>query len=144
MVKDHSDNESKSATANTLATIFNGGGGRGEGGGGRGRLNYLHAHIHLRFMHAHQETKEWLPSLCSRGGIFNYQQGMFYMHHATYRIVHTTTFVTPIMEHWLEWEIAQWIHRERSIQRPIAPWADLFTTELRLTGKNVLGVFINK
>ena len=26
----------------------------------------------------------------------------FYMHHPTDRITHTTAFVTPVMEHWLE------------------------------------------
>ena len=29
------------------------------------------------------------------------QQGFFYMHHPTYRITHTTAFVTPVVEHWL-------------------------------------------
>ena len=28
----------------------------------------------------------------------------------TIRIVHTTAFVTPVVEHWLEQEIAQWVH----------------------------------
>ena len=32
------------------------------------------------------------------------------MHHPTDRIVHTTAFVTPVVEHWLEREIAQWVH----------------------------------
>ena len=32
------------------------------------------------------------------------------MHHPTYRITHTTAFVTPVTEHWLEREIAQWVH----------------------------------
>ena len=32
------------------------------------------------------------------------------MHHPTDRITHTTAFVTPVMEHWLEREIAQWVH----------------------------------
>ena len=36
------------------------------------------------------------------------------------------------LEHWLEWEIAQWVHHEGSIQRPIAPWANALTTELHL------------
>ena len=35
---------------------------------------------------------------------------VFYMHHPTDRITHTTTFVTPVVEHWLEREIAQWVH----------------------------------
>ena len=33
------------------------------------------------------------------------------MHHPTDRITHTTAFVTPVVEHWLEQEIAQWVHR---------------------------------
>ena len=31
------------------------------------------------------------------------------------RIPHTTAFVTPVVEHWLEREIAQWVHHEGSI-----------------------------
>ena len=31
------------------------------------------------------------------------------MHHPTDRITHTTAFVTPVVEHWLEREIAQWV-----------------------------------
>ena len=30
------------------------------------------------------------------------QQGFFYMHHPTDRIIHTTAFVKPVVEHWLE------------------------------------------
>ena len=32
------------------------------------------------------------------------------MHYPTDRIAHTTAFVTPVVEHWLEREIAQWVH----------------------------------
>ena len=32
----------------------------------------------------------------------NPQLGFFYMHHPTDRIAHTTAFVTPVVEHWLE------------------------------------------
>ena len=32
------------------------------------------------------------------------------MHHPTDRIAHTTAFVTPVVEHWLEREIVQWVH----------------------------------
>ena len=32
------------------------------------------------------------------------------MHHPTDRITHTTAFVIPVMEHWLEREIAQWVN----------------------------------
>ena len=47
------------------------------------------------------------------------QQGFLYMNHPTDRITHTTAFVTPVVEHWLEREIAQWVHHEGSIRRPI-------------------------
>ena len=43
------------------------------------------------------------------------------MHYPIDRIAHTTDFVTPVVEHWLEKEIAQWVHYEGSIRRPIAP-----------------------
>ena len=32
------------------------------------------------------------------------------LHHPTDRITHTTAFVTPVVEHWLEREIAQRVH----------------------------------
>ena len=48
------------------------------------------------------------------------------------RITHTTAFVTPVMGHWLEREIAQWFHHEGSILRPITPWANALTTKLHL------------
>ena len=32
------------------------------------------------------------------------------MHHLTDRIVHTKASVTPVVEHWLEREIAQLVH----------------------------------
>ena len=51
----------------------------------------------------------------------NSSKVFFYMHHPTDRITHTTAMVTPVVEHWLEREIAQWVHHEGSIQRPIAP-----------------------
>ena len=48
----------------------------------------------------------------------------FYMHHPTDGITHTMALVTPAVEHWLEQEIAQWAHHERSIRRHIARWVD--------------------
>ena len=38
-----------------------------------------------------------------------------------------------VVEHWLEREIAQWVHHGGSIRRPIAPWANALSTELHLT-----------
>ena len=37
------------------------------------------------------------------------------MHHPTDRIIHTTAFVTPVVEHWLEREIAQWFHPMKAL-----------------------------
>ena len=39
-----------------------------------------------------------------------------------YRMVHTTSFVTPAVNHWLK--LARWIHQKGSIRRPNASWAD--------------------
>ena len=50
------------------------------------------------------------------------------MHHSTYRIAHTTTFVTAVLALWLEWEITQWVHYEGLTSRPTAPWADTLPT----------------
>ena len=47
-------------------------------------------------------------------------------------IPQTGYHVTPVMEHWLERDIAQWVHHEGLIRRPIAPWANALTTELHL------------
>ena len=46
------------------------------------------------------------------------------------RIAHTTAFVTPVVEHWLEWEIAQWVHPMKDWSDD--PWAYALTTELHL------------
>ena len=34
--------------------------------------------------------------------LFPISRKFFYMHHPTDRITHTTAFVTPVVEHWLE------------------------------------------
>ena len=39
------------------------------------------------------------------------------MHHPTDRITHTTAFVTPVVEHWLEREIAQWVHPMKDLEK---------------------------
>ena len=41
------------------------------------------------------------------------------MNYPTDRIVHTTAFVTPVVEHWLKLEIALCVHHEGLIRRPI-------------------------
>ena len=52
------------------------------------------------------------------------------MHHPTDRIRLTTAFVTPVVEHWLNREIAQWVHplKDRSDnlshhERTLLPWS---------------------
>ena len=47
--------------------------------------------------------------------------GFFYMHNSTDRTPHTMAFVTPVVEHWLEQDITQWVHHEGSIRQPITP-----------------------
>ena len=54
------------------------------------------------------------------------------MHHPTDRIAHTTAFVIPVMEHRLGQDIAQWVHHEGTIRRPIAQRVNAVTTELHL------------
>ena len=43
------------------------------------------------------------------------------MHHPTDRIVNTMAFVTPVIELWVERDVAQWVCHEESIRRPITP-----------------------
>ena len=43
------------------------------------------------------------------GYSFRLTARVVYMHHPTDKIVHTMAFVTPVVEYWLEWEIAQWV-----------------------------------
>ena len=51
--------------------------------------------------------RERKPSAATWATLSDSKQLFFYMHHPTDRIAHTTDFVTPVVEHWLEQEIAQ-------------------------------------
>ena len=44
------------------------------------------------------------------------------MHHRTDRIAHTMAFATPVVEHWLEREIAQWETPLRYMYLNISSW----------------------
>ena len=55
------------------------------------------------------------------------------MHHPTDRIAHTTAFVTPVIEHWLEQEIAQWVH----------PMKDQFDHERTLLPRSYISLPLN-
>ena len=57
-------------------------------------------------------------------------KGFFYMNHPTDRIVNTMAFVTPVMEHWPEREIAQWVHPMKDLsndpshhEQTLLPWS---------------------
>ena len=74
---------------------------------------YLTRHS-THFIYGYMASDIWLRTIlivrketrCRHIG-YSYR---LYMHHPTGRITHTTTFVTPVVEHWLEREIAQWVH----------------------------------
>ena len=48
----------------------------------------------------HSDSERGNP-LLPHGLLFPINSKGFYMHYPTDRIVHTTAFVTPVMEHWL-------------------------------------------
>ena len=50
--------------------------------------------------HSDSERK---PAAATWAILSDYQQGFFYMHHPTDRIAHITAFVTPVVEHWLDY-----------------------------------------
>ena len=84
---------------------------------------------HMVIDHSDSERGNPLPP---HGLLFLINSKGSYMHHPTDRTAHTTAFVTPVVKHWLEREIAQWVHpmKDRSDdpshhERPIAPWATL-------------------
>ena len=52
-----------------------------------------------------------------------------YMHHPTEKIAHNTAFVTPVVEHWLEREITQWVHHEGSLLRNFALYLKTFKND---------------
>ena len=68
---------------------------------------------------------------CHIGYSFRLAARVLLYAHPTGRIAHTTAFVTPVVEHWLEREIAEWVHhmKDRS-DDPSRRYA--LTTELHL------------
>ena len=53
----------------------------------------------------HSDSKRGNPL---HGLFFSISSKGSFMSHPTDRITHTPVFVTPVMEHWLERETAQW------------------------------------
>ena len=79
---------------------------------------YLTTHS-THFIYGYMASDIWLRTIlivrketrCRHMGYsFRLTAIFFYMHHPTDRITHTRAFVTPVVEHWLEREIAQWVH----------------------------------
>ena len=61
------------------------------------------------------------------------------MHHPTDRVAHTTAFVTPAVEHWLEREITPWIrYWDANVVPTNLKLEDLTTTKLLLTSVRVM------
>ena len=61
-----------------------------------------------------------------------------------HRIAHTTAFVTPVVDHWLEREIAQWVHllKDRSNdpshhERTLLPQSYISLLYLKTTHLNI-------
>ena len=75
---------------------------------------YLTTHsIHFiyGFMASDHSDSERGNPLRPHGLLFSISSKVFYMHHPTDRIAYTTAFVKPVVEHWLERFIAQWVHK---------------------------------
>ena len=83
---------------------------------------YLQSYGARHMVKDHSVSKRWTHCHHYMGNLSNYQQGFLYA--PSHRIVHNTVFVTPVVEHWLEREIAQWVNHEGSIRQPTAPWTD--------------------
>ena len=86
---------------------------------GRKEMFYLTTHS-THFMYGYMASDIWLRTIlivrketrCRHIG-YSFRltaRVLLYMHHPTYKITHTTAFVTPVVEHFLEREIAQWVH----------------------------------
>ena len=48
-----------------------------------------------------------------------HRQGIVYMYHDTDKILLITAFVTPVVEYWLEREVAQWGFQTNYISQPL-------------------------
>ena len=82
-----------------------------EGGGLSNALNTFYLRLygvgHMVKDHSDSERGNPLPP---HRLLFLINSKVFFMHHATDRIIHATAFVTPFVEHWLEREIYIYIY----------------------------------
>ena len=88
---------------------------------------YLTMHS-AHFIYSYMASDIWLRTIliareqtCCRHTGYSFQLAARVLLYASSSIItHTTAFVALVMEHWLEREIAKWVHHEGSIRRPIA------------------------
>ena len=59
---------------------------------------------HIDFHNIGYWTK---PIVVTKTTLSDKQQGIFYMYFPTDMTAHTTAFDGPVVDHWLEWKIAQ-------------------------------------
>ena len=71
---------------------------------------YLWLYCVRHMVKDHSDSEKGNPVPPHRLLLLINSKGSFYMHHPTDRIAHTMAFVTPVVEHWLERDIAQWDH----------------------------------
>ena len=84
--------------------------------GKKKEMFYLTTHSTL-FIYSYMASDIWLRTIqivreethCHHMS-YSLRLGVFYIHHPTDRIAHTTAFVTPVVDHWLEREISQWVY----------------------------------
>ena len=74
---------------------------------------------HMVKDHSDSERGNLLPP--HHGLLFSINSKGSFICTIPHRIAHTMVFVTPVVVHWQEREIAQWAHHEGSILQPIAP-----------------------
>ena len=65
---------------------------------------------HMVKDHSDSERVREETCCCHMGYSFQLAARVLLYASSTDRITHTTVFVTPVVEHWLEREIAQWVH----------------------------------
>ena len=68
---------------------------------------WLYGVRHMVKNHSDSERGNLLPP---HGLLFPISSKGYFTRTILDRIAHTTAFVTPVVEHWLEREIAQWVH----------------------------------
>ena len=77
---------------------------------GRKEMFYLTTHsTHFIYGYMASDSERGNP-LLPHGLLFQINSKGSFICTIPDRIAHTTAFVTPVVEHWLEREIAQWVH----------------------------------